>query len=57
MVHATAVHVRSVRELVIDRLSDDQFAQLAETCQTILDALPHDDRLTLLRSTDADAHR
>lgn len=54
VVDAAPVHVRSVRDLVIDPLSDEQLMQLAETCQTILDALPSDDRLTALRSTDTD---
>lgn len=54
VVDAAPVHARSVRELIIDRLSDEQLAQFAEVCQIILDALPCDDRLTALRSPPAD---
>lgn len=54
VVDAAPVHARSVRELIIDQLSDEQLAQFAEVCQIILDALPCDDRLTALRSSPGD---
>lgn len=52
VVAAAPVHVASVRELVVDRLSPDQLAQLDAICGALLAALPAEGRRTVF-GTDA----
>lgn len=48
---AAPVHVRAVRQLVIDRLTAEQVEQLDGICRTILDGLPCDSRRTVYRAS------
>lgn len=51
VVDAAPVHVASVRDLVIDRLSTEQLAHLDDICRTLLDALPDQGRLSVFGAT------
>lgn len=55
VVEAAPAHVRSVRELVIDRLSAEQLRNLDDIARTLLATLPCDGRLTVFGVGGGDA--